>query len=56
MVKARWKKPPDLVQKRFRGNSGKPTSINLDSDWLLWEPGAGGWLPGGSETAGKAQG
>jgi len=28
----------------------------LESGWLLREPGAGGWLPGGSETAGKAQG
>jgi len=43
-------------RKGYRGNSEQLTSNHLENDWLLWEPGAGGWRPGGSENAASSQG
>jgi hypothetical protein len=49
---------PAWCRKGFRSNPEGPTfESHLENGFrLLWEPGAGGWRPGGSETAGKAQG
>lgn len=58
-AKAEPKLPPGLVQKRFPEQSGGTDVWNATwkmANRLLWEPGAGGWRPGGSGTAGKAQG